>query len=56
MLASYATNPDKSKGRKFFELPDLYRNNFEKDRERIIHSNSFFWKVCTVVQYEVKVI
>jgi dGTPase len=41
MLASYATNPSESKGRKFFELPDLYRNNFEKDRERIIHSNSF---------------
>ena len=41
MLASYATNPDESKGREIFELPDLYRNNFEKDRERIIHSNSF---------------
>jgi dGTPase len=41
MLVSYATNPENSKGRKIFELPDLYRNNFEKDRERIIHSNAF---------------
>jgi dGTPase len=41
MLVSYATNPENSRGRKFFELPDLYRNNFEKDRERIIHSNAF---------------
>lgn len=41
MLVSYASKPEKSKGRKFFELPDLYRNDFEKDRERIIHSNAF---------------
>jgi dGTPase len=41
MLISYASNPEVSKGRKIFELQDLYRNNFEKDRERIIHSNSF---------------
>ncbi len=41
MLVSYASNPEHSRGRKIFELPDLYRNNFEKDRERIIHSNAF---------------
>jgi len=41
MLVAYASNPEHSRGRKIFELPDLYRNNFEKDRERILHSNAF---------------
>lgn len=41
MLASYASRPENTRGRRFFELPDLYRSCFEKDRERIIHSNAF---------------
>jgi len=41
MLASYASRPENTRGRRVFELPDLYRSCFEKDRERIIHSNAF---------------
>ncbi len=41
MLASYACDPEKSKGRLFNESPTSYRNEFERDRDRIIHSKAF---------------
>ncbi len=41
MLAQYAVDPAKSKGRLYQELPTSYRNEFERDRDRIIHSKAF---------------
>ena len=40
-LASYASNPAKSKGRIFQESKSISRNDFQRDRDRIIHSASF---------------
>jgi dGTPase len=40
-LAPYATNPAKSKGRIFQESKSTSRNDFQRDRDRIIHSASF---------------
>jgi dGTPase len=41
MLTSYACAPEKTKGRLFNENPTSYRNEFERDRDRIIHSKAF---------------
>ncbi|EER21287.1 MULTISPECIES: deoxyguanosinetriphosphate triphosphohydrolase [Rickettsia] len=41
MLASYASDPLKSRGRLYKEIPTSYRNEFERDRDRIIHTNAF---------------
>ncbi len=41
MLNSYACDPNKTKGRVFEENNTPYRNEFERDRDRIIHSNAF---------------
>lgn len=41
ILASYASNPEKSLGRLYPEKPTTYRNEFQRDKDRIIHSNSF---------------
>lgn len=41
MLASYASDPLKSRGRLYKEIPNSYRNEFERDRDRIIHTNAF---------------
>jgi len=40
-LASYAANPAKSLGRKFQESDPQGRNQFQRDRDRIIHSSAF---------------
>jgi len=40
-LAPYASNPAKSKGRVFQESKSSSRNDFQRDRDRIIHSASF---------------
>lgn len=40
-LATYAINEKSSQGRKFTEPPHRYRSDFERDRDRIIHSASF---------------
>ena len=40
-LASYASNPLSSKGRIFKESQISSRNDFQRDRDRIIHSASF---------------
>jgi dGTPase len=41
MLALYAANPSSSQGRKYFEKESQLRNEFQRDRDRIIHSSSF---------------
>jgi dGTPase len=40
-LASYACHPNKSQGRIYDEPSSEYRNDFQRDRDRIIHSSSF---------------
>jgi dGTPase len=41
MLKSYACMPENTKGRIHAEKSTPYRNEFERDRDRIIHSNAF---------------
>jgi dGTPase len=41
LLAGYAVDEKSSKGRKFKEKEHPYRNPFERDRDRIIHSEAF---------------
>lgn len=40
-LACYAANPQQSRGRKHPEVPPQGRNEFQRDRDRIIHSTAF---------------
>ncbi|NOT68967.1 MAG: deoxyguanosinetriphosphate triphosphohydrolase [Methylophilaceae bacterium] len=40
-LASYAANPDQTRGRNHPEPPPVARNQFQRDRDRIIHSSAF---------------
>jgi dGTPase len=40
-LSSYAATEAVSKGRTFPEPPHAYRSDFERDRDRIIHSSAF---------------
>jgi len=39
MLASYAV--EHSRGRRHPEPPHPYRNDFQRDRDRVIHSRAF---------------
>lgn len=39
--APYAASPKNSKGRQFSELAPTYRSEFQRDRDRIIHSTGF---------------
>ena len=41
MFKHLASNPDNSNGRLYNELDEDLRNPFERDRARVIHSNSF---------------
>lgn len=41
MYASYATDPAKTRGRLYGEKATPYRNEFQRDKDRIIHSNTF---------------
>jgi len=41
MLADYAVHADQSRGRRFPEPPHPYRNDFQRDRDRVIHSRAF---------------
>ncbi len=41
MLAHYATDPNQTRGRIYSEKPTPYRNEFQRDKDRIIHSNTF---------------
>ena len=40
-LAPYAAIDERSRGRRFPELPPRFRSEFQRDRDRIIHSNAF---------------
>ncbi len=40
-LASYAAVDEKSRGRRHPEPPPRFRSEFQRDRDRIIHSNAF---------------
>ena len=40
-LASYAMRTEKSRGRRYPEPRHPYRNDYERDRDRIIHSRAF---------------
>ena len=40
-LAAYAANPAVSRGRQFAESPPVGRSEFQRDRDRIIHSTAF---------------
>ena len=55
MLSHLVSNPKKTKGRLFPENLNDHRNNFQRDRERIIHSNSFRrleYKTQVFINYE----
>src|SRR5579863_1766237 len=41
MLADYAVHAEQSRGRRFPEPPHPYRNDFQRDRDRVIHSRAF---------------
>jgi dGTPase len=40
-LASYAASDEKSRGRRYPEAPPRHRTEFQRDRDRIIHSSAF---------------
>lgn len=41
LLAPYAVRVEQSRGRRYPERPHPYRNDFQRDRDRIIHSRAF---------------
>ncbi len=41
MLAGYAVHVEHSRGRRYPEPPHPYRNDFQRDRDRVIHARSF---------------
>lgn len=41
MTASYAAQPEKTRGRRFPEAAPAYRSEFQRDRDRVIHSKAF---------------
>jgi len=41
MLAAYAVHVDHSRGRRFPEPQHPYRNDFQRDRDRVIHARAF---------------
>jgi dGTPase len=41
MLAGYAVQVEHSRGRRFPEAPHPYRNDFQRDRDRVIHARAF---------------
>src|SRR3979411_3269700 len=41
MLAGHAVHVENSRGRRFPEPPHPYRNDFQRDRDRVIHSRAF---------------
>src|SRR5580658_10869612 len=40
-LAAYAAHDERSRGRRHAEPPPEYRSEFQRDRDRIIHSSAF---------------
>jgi dGTPase len=41
MLAGYAVHVERSRGRRFTEPQHPYRNDFQRDRDRVIHARAF---------------
>ena len=41
MLAAYACDPAQSRGRRFAQVPAPTRSEFQRDRDRIVHSSAF---------------
>ena len=41
MPASYALRPEESRGRRYPEPAHAYRNDFQRDRDRVVHSRAF---------------
>ena len=41
MLEAYACHPERSRGRRHAEAPAPTRNDFQRDRDRIVHSTAF---------------
>jgi dGTPase len=41
MLAAYAVHAEHSRGRRFSEPAHPYRNDFQRDRDRVIHARAF---------------
>src|SRR5215471_2397014 len=41
MLAPYAFRPEETRGRRYPEPRHPYRNDFQRDRDRIVHSRAF---------------
>src|SRR5579864_6087510 len=41
MLAPYAFRPEDSRGRRYAEPRHPYRNDFQRDRDRVIHTRAF---------------
>src|SRR5579864_9559527 len=41
MLADYAVRVEQSRGRRYPEPEHPYRNDFQRDRDRVIHSRAF---------------
>ena len=41
MLPAYAVHPEHTRGRRFPEPPHPYRNDFQRDRDRVIHARAF---------------
>ena len=41
MYAPYALHPDESRGRRHPETPHPYRSDFQRDRDRVVHSRAF---------------
>jgi len=41
MLAAYAVHVERSRGRRVPEPPHPYRNDFQRDRDRVIHARAF---------------
>ena len=41
MLAPYALRAEESRGRRYAEERHAYRNDFQRDRDRVVHSRAF---------------
>src|SRR5260370_22527999 len=41
MLAGYAVHVEHSRGRRFPEPPHPYRNDFQRDRDRVLNARAF---------------
>ena len=54
-LAPYAAQESSSRGRRYYEAPSTYRGEYQRDRDRIIHSTGFrrlIYKTQVFVNHE----